>query len=69
MGFMPAESDECAEDAVYSVRAADDLIVGLGLDSTQPWLDRVLFDKIRTTEPGHRCAPRFHSRAWPGMIS
>jgi hypothetical protein len=41
-GFMPAESDEWAEDAVYSVRATDDLVAGLGLDSAQPWLDRVL---------------------------
>jgi hypothetical protein len=41
-GFMPAESDECAEDAVYSLRATDDLITGLGLDNAQPWLDRVL---------------------------
>jgi hypothetical protein len=41
-GFMPAESDEWAEDAVYSVRAADDLVAGLSLDSAQPWLDRVL---------------------------
>jgi len=41
-GFMPAESDEWAEDAVYSVRATDDLIAGFGLDSTQPWLDRVI---------------------------
>jgi hypothetical protein len=39
---MPAESDECAEDAVYSVRATDDLVAGLGLDSAPPWLDRVL---------------------------
>jgi len=39
---MPAESDEWAEDAVYSVRAADDLIAGLGLDRAQSWLDRVL---------------------------
>jgi hypothetical protein len=41
-GFMPAESDEAVEDAVYSVRAADDLITGLGLDRARPWLDRVL---------------------------
>jgi hypothetical protein len=41
-GFMPAESDETVEDAVYSVRATDDLIAGLGLDRAQPWLDRVL---------------------------
>jgi hypothetical protein len=41
-GFVPAESDEWAEDAVYSVRASDDLIAGLGLDRAQPWLDRVL---------------------------
>jgi hypothetical protein len=41
-GFLPAESDEMAEDAVYSVRATDDLIAGLGLESAQPWLDRVL---------------------------
>jgi hypothetical protein len=41
-GFMPAESDETVEDAVYSVRAADDLITGLGLDRARPWLDRVL---------------------------
>jgi len=40
-GFIPAESDECAEDSVYSVRATDDLVAGLGLDSAQPWLDRV----------------------------
>jgi hypothetical protein len=39
---MPAESDECAEDAVYSVPATDDLVAGLGLDRAQPWLDRVL---------------------------
>jgi hypothetical protein len=41
-GFLPAESDECAEDTVYSTPAADDLVTGLGLDSAQPWLDRVL---------------------------
>jgi hypothetical protein len=40
-GGSPAESDETAEDAVYSVRATDDLVAGLGLDRTQPWLDRV----------------------------
>jgi len=39
---MPAESDNCDEDTVYSTRAADDLITGLDLDSAQPWLDRVL---------------------------
>jgi hypothetical protein len=41
-GFMPAESDNCDEDTVYSTRAADELVTGLGLDSAQPWLDRVL---------------------------
>src|SRR5215475_9606197 len=41
-GFMPAESDETAEDTVYSVGATDDLVTGLGLDRAQPWLDRVL---------------------------
>jgi hypothetical protein len=41
-GFMPAESDEWAEDTVYSTRAADELVAGLGLDNSQPWLDRVL---------------------------
>jgi hypothetical protein len=41
-GFMPAESDECAEDTVYAARAADELVAGLGLDGAQPWLDRVL---------------------------
>jgi hypothetical protein len=41
-GFMPAESDEWAQDTVYATRAADDLVTGLGLDSAQPWLDRVL---------------------------
>jgi hypothetical protein len=41
-GFMPAESDNCAEDTVYSTRAVDDLVTGLGLDSAQLWLDRVL---------------------------
>lgn len=41
-GFMPAESDEWAEDTVYATRATDELVTGLGLDSAQPWLDRVL---------------------------
>jgi hypothetical protein len=41
-GFMPAESDESTQDTVYSTRAADELVTGLGLDSAQPWLDRVL---------------------------
>jgi len=41
-GFMPAESDEWAEDTVYATRAADELVAGLGLDPAQPWLDRVL---------------------------
>jgi len=40
-GFMPAESDEWTEDTVYSARAADELVTGLGLDPAQPWLDRV----------------------------
>ena len=41
-GFMPAESDEWAEDTVYTTRAADELVTGLRLDPAQPWLDRVL---------------------------
>jgi hypothetical protein len=41
-GFMPAESDEWTQDTVYSTRAADELVTGLGLDPAQPWLDRVL---------------------------
>ena len=41
-GFMPAESDECAEDTAYATRAADELVTGLGLENAQPWLDRVL---------------------------
>lgn len=42
-GFLPAESENTAEDTMYSVRAADDLVVGLGLDTAAgPWLDRVI---------------------------
>lgn len=39
-GFLPAESDDTAEDMVYSMQAADELVTGLGLESAQPWLDR-----------------------------
>ena len=38
-----AESDNTAEDTMHSVRAADDLVAGLGLDrAAGPWLDRVM---------------------------
>jgi hypothetical protein len=42
-GFLPAESDNTAEDTMHAVRAADDLVAGLGLDrAAGPWLDRVI---------------------------
>jgi hypothetical protein len=41
-GFLPAESENAAEDGVYSMRATYDLVAGLGLDTGMPWLDRVL---------------------------
>lgn len=42
-GFLPAESENTAEDTMYSVPATDDLVAGLGLDiDAGPWLDRVI---------------------------